>query len=396
MSVVEVRGVSKYYPLGALRLARRRDRAGGGDERFDPVRGLAALSDVSFSVEAGEATALVGSNGAGKTTMLRVLAGVTRPTTGSAKVRGRISALLSLKAGMNPRLSGRENLLLYGALMGFGRKAVEARIPEIVEFSGLGRFVDMPMASYSPGMGTRLAFAAAMHLDANVLLIDEILAVGDPAFQAQALTRMRQHFEAGLTVVFASHNLQAVRTLCSQVVWFEGGRVRMAGPTSEVLPIYQRSCGEGAVETAAAPPPAAGPREVERLELTNALGRARRRFRRGETICVDHRWSSLEAAPGSVLRLVLRDPVRATLVWRSESDASRWAAGLPESGRVTCAIEGLELPARQYTLELGLVGPGEERGSPLARSRLSVYDPDEAAADPQPAAGPALEIVADP
>ncbi len=198
-----------------------------------------SLQDVSLEIGEGETVGIIGRNGAGKTTLLKILARVTRPTAGHAEVRGRIGSLLEVGTGFHPELTGRENIFLNGAILGMRRREIAARFDEMVEFSGVERFLDTPLKHYSSGMQLRLAFSVAAHLEPEVLLVDEVLAVGDAQFQKKCLGKMKDEAAAGRTGVVVSHQLNQVRRLCERVVWLDGGRVRMSGPTAAVVSAYE-------------------------------------------------------------------------------------------------------------------------------------------------------------
>ena len=197
-----------------------------------------ALQDVSFMVPTGELVGIIGRNGAGKTTLLRILARITAPTAGVARVRGRLSALLDVGTGFHDELTGRENMFLSGAILGMSRRDVRARFDEIAAFSGVERFLDTPLKRYSAGMRLRLAFAVAAHLEPDVLVIDEALAVGDAEFQRRCMGRMEDLQRSGRTVVFVSHDLGAIGRLCERALWLDQGRVAFDGPTHETLRRY--------------------------------------------------------------------------------------------------------------------------------------------------------------
>jgi lipopolysaccharide transport system ATP-binding protein len=199
-----------------------------------------ALRDVSFSVGPGEALGIIGANGAGKSTALKLLTRILRPTEGHCRVRGRIGALIEVAAGFHPDLTGRENVYLQGAIMGMRRAEIDRKFDEIVAFSGIAEFIDTPVKRYSSGMNARLGFAVAAHLDPDVLLIDEVLSVGDVAFQERCLTRMRTLLRRGLPLVFVSHNLTAVTGLCTRALVLDHGRVAFDGPPAEAVREYRR------------------------------------------------------------------------------------------------------------------------------------------------------------
>ena len=199
---------------------------------------LWALRDVSFQIQSGEAVGLIGINGAGKSTCLKAISRIITPTTGRIEVNGRVAALLELGAGFHPDLSGRDNIFLSGALAGMRREVMQRRFSEIVEFAELEEFIDLPVKRYSSGMFARLAFAVSIHLEPEVLLVDEVLAVGDQAFQTKCLDRVGELKRQGVTICFVSHAPETVRALCSRAIWFDHGQVKGDGPAETVLSQY--------------------------------------------------------------------------------------------------------------------------------------------------------------
>ncbi len=243
--VVELRGIGKRYRLGE-HLGGATDLKEAMAGRFWQLMGRAparredfwALRDVDLTVAAGESLGVVGRNGAGKSTLLKIVAGVTTPTEGVSRTRGRIGSLLEIGTGFNDELTGRENTFLSGAILGMRRREVAARLDEIVAFAGLDDFVDTPVKRYSSGMYLRLAFAVAAHLEADILLVDEVLAVGDAEFRRKCLAKMSEVESTGRTVLFASHNHEALIELCSKAVWFDEGRVAASGPAATTVREY--------------------------------------------------------------------------------------------------------------------------------------------------------------
>jgi lipopolysaccharide transport system ATP-binding protein len=217
----------------------------GADDGDDVVW---AIRDVSFSVSRGEAVGIVGRNGAGKSTLLKLLSRITEPTEGRAVLRGRVGSLLEVGTGFHPDLTGRDNVYLNGAILGMDRRHVEARFDEIVEFAGVERFIDTPVKRYSSGMYLRLAFAVAAHLEPEILVVDEVLAVGDAQFQRKCLGKMRSVSEEGRTVLFVSHNLTAVRTLCSRALLLRDGRVAVDDTAPRVVSAYMADVSEAVWE----------------------------------------------------------------------------------------------------------------------------------------------------
>ncbi len=220
-------GVTYYPRLGLLRHG-----------RFE------ALRNVSFNLHQGESLGIIGSNGAGKSTLLRVLGGIIRPNRGKLINYGHSVALLSLQLGFDPNLSGRENAILNALLLGFSWRQIRQKLDEIIAFSELGEFIDSPLRTYSTGMRARLGFSVAFHLDPDVLLIDEILGVGDISFQRKSRAEMERKIASDKTVVLVSHSLNDVRKLCNRAIWVERGEIKMDGKASEVVEAYQALVGE--------------------------------------------------------------------------------------------------------------------------------------------------------
>lgn len=202
---------------------------------------LVALDRVAFTVAPGEAFGVVGANGAGKSTLLRIVAGILPPSEGEAVTRGRLAPIIELGTGFELELSGRENVFFNGALLGRSRAEMSARFDEIVDFAGLGEFIDAPLRTYSTGMVARLAFAVATTVDADLLLLDEVLSVGDEAFRGRCERRIDEFRRRGVTILFVSHDLKAVERLCGRALWLERGRSRALGPTAEVVAAYRAS-----------------------------------------------------------------------------------------------------------------------------------------------------------
>ena len=198
-----------------------------------------ALKDIYLDVEQGEIVGVIGRNGAGKTTLLKILTRITKPTCGRADVRGRVGSLLEVGTGFHTELTGRENVYFNGSIMGMRKNEIARKFDEIVEFAGVGKFIDMPLKHYSTGMQTRLAFAVAAHLEPEVLLVDEVLAVGDIEFQKKCLGRMEEVSQRGRTVVLVSHQMTQIRRLCKKAVWLDSGRIHKVGPTAEVTGAYE-------------------------------------------------------------------------------------------------------------------------------------------------------------
>jgi lipopolysaccharide transport system ATP-binding protein len=240
MNVIKVENLSKLYYLGGAKHNSLRDAIAGfvKNPRRDRKNELWALKDVSFEVGDGEALGIIGRNGAGKSTLLKILSRITKPTSGAAEIRGRIGSLLEVGTGFHSELSGRENIFLNGAILGMKRTEIDAKFDEIVAFSEIEKFIDTPVKHYSSGMYMRLAFSVAAHLEPEILIVDEVLAVGDVAFQKKCLNKMRDVGKNGRTVLFVSHDMQAVSRLCSRAIWLRDGHLVKTGETGAVITEY--------------------------------------------------------------------------------------------------------------------------------------------------------------
>jgi lipopolysaccharide transport system ATP-binding protein len=285
---IRIEGLSKAYRVGAAQsapgtfyellsgLLSRGKREGGTHAASE----FLALRDVDLEIAPGEVLGVVGRNGAGKSTLLKILARITAPTAGRVTIRGRVASLLEVGTGFHPELTGRENIFLNATILGMKRAEIERKLDAIIDFSGVEKFIDTPVKRYSSGMYVRLAFAVAAHVDADVLLVDEVLAVGDAEFQKRCLGTMTDVARRGRTVLFVSHNLTALANLCSAGVLLKDGRIAASGPIAEVLDGYTgRGSDTGTIELAAA---RAGQARISRVTVRAADNRAG--WRAGESI----------------------------------------------------------------------------------------------------------------
>jgi len=247
--IIRVQNLSKQYRLGASSYSHDNLREAFAARLRAPLRlksrdahesdqTVSALRNVSFDVAPGEVVGIIGANGAGKSTLLKILSRITEPTSGRAELYGRVGSLLEVGTGFHPELTGRENIFLNGAVLGMKRVEIERRFDEIVAFAEIDRFLDTPVKRYSSGMYMRLAFAVAAHLDPEILLVDEVLAVGDAQFQAKCLGKMSDVARGGRTVLFVSHNLSSILTLCRRSLLIKNGEIGHDGPSSEVITRY--------------------------------------------------------------------------------------------------------------------------------------------------------------
>jgi lipopolysaccharide transport system ATP-binding protein len=304
-TVISVEHVSKVYRLGEIgtgtlahdvnrwwcRLRGKEDpystleevneRHRGGDSEY-----IHALDDVSFQVNRGEVLGLIGRNGAGKSTLLKILSRITAPTKGEIKVRGRIASLLEVGTGFNPEMTGRENIYLNGAILGMRKREIDRKLDEIIEFAGVERYIETPVKRYSSGMYVRLAFAVAAHLEPEILIVDEVLAVGDAEFQKKCLGKMKDVAGHGRTVLFVSHNLGAIRSLCSRAILINQGQICSDGEPARVLRTYGEEIQRAASGMVCAVPP-----ELQNEVYVESVGVETPGGARSVMLTVGDRWS---------------------------------------------------------------------------------------------------------
>ncbi|MDD5528276.1 MAG: ABC transporter ATP-binding protein [Patescibacteria group bacterium] len=245
--IIEIKNLAKKYKIGARKERYITLRDGLVNFFLHPLAAIKAmkknefwaLKGVDISINQGEAVGIIGANGAGKSTLLKILSRITPPTEGEVRISGRVSSLLEVGTGFNSELTGRENIYLNGAILGMGKKEIETKMENIIEFSGVGKFIDTAIKYYSSGMSVRLAFSIAAHLDPDILIVDEVLAVGDADFQKKCLGKMDEVVKkSGRTIIFVSHNMDAIESLCDRVVWLKEGKVAGDGSADEMIEKY--------------------------------------------------------------------------------------------------------------------------------------------------------------
>jgi ABC-type polysaccharide/polyol phosphate transport system ATPase subunit len=333
---IQTENLGKLFRLGVgaarydtLREALARAVRPGRDNRRD----LWALRGLDLEVERGEALGIVGPNGAGKTTLLRILARITYPTEGVARTRGTVGSLLDVGTGFHPELTGRENVFLSGAVLGMRRREIRARFDEIVEFSGVERFLDTPVKRYSAGMRLRLAFAVAAHLEPPIVVVDEVLAVGDSAFREKCMGKMAEMGRRDRTVLFVSHDLGAITRLCSRAVWLEGGHIQSDGPAREVVSSYLARVTPGQLLDAEfGTEPSAGV-AVQRVTVRDAAtGQVLTEPERGQLFSIEMAFEVREAIPDMTFALILVDEQGVIIIDTDVSDRPDGGAPFREPG----------------------------------------------------------------
>jgi lipopolysaccharide transport system ATP-binding protein len=300
MNVIEVNNISKKFRLGAS-TGDLRERVGSLFSRKsredDAARDFWALRDISFNVAQGESFGIIGHNGSGKSTLLKLLTGIYKPTSGTFKMHGRISALIEVGAGFHPDLTGRENVYLNGSVLGLKRREIDKLFDEIIAFSELEQFIDTPVKRYSSGMYMRLGFAVAAHVDPEIVLVDEVLAVGDESFQKKAMTKMLSLRKQGKTIMFVSHGMDSIAAMCDKVMLLSHGNLLASGEPEEVISAYRTSVqlsDKKRNQQSKYPltEEAEGTKDVEILEvrLLNASGEETDRVRLGDSVRVNCRY----------------------------------------------------------------------------------------------------------
>jgi ABC-type polysaccharide/polyol phosphate transport system ATPase subunit len=308
-----------------------------------------ALRDVSFEVAPGTTFALVGHNGSGKSTMLKCLAKILRPDEGRVAVEGKMSALLELGAGFHPELSGRENVYLNGAILGLTKRELDRKFDDIVGFAGLDRFIDSPVKNYSSGMYVRLGFSVAINVDPDVLLIDEVLAVGDEEFQRKCLERVTDLREAGKTIVVVTHSLTTVRSLCDHAVWLDRGVVRDAGSANDVADAYLGNVQADMQAIEAADPESRWSQlRITDVELLDTRGGAVTQVRTGDTVTFRLHYETSEPVRNPVFSFAVTTPDGVLVTGPNTREAEVWVDKVEGAGHVDLRVDRLLLLLGSY------------------------------------------------
>ena len=356
--------------------------------RVPPREEFWALRDITFSLRRGEVLGLVGLNGAGKSTLLKILSRVTVPTTGSFVVRGRLGALIEIGAGFHPELTGRENVFLNGAIMGMSRREVQSKFDRIVAFAEVERFIDTPIKHYSSGMQMRLGFAVAAHTDPDVLLIDEILAVGDASFQAKCLNKLAELKEQDKTIILCSHNLSNITDHSKTVLWLDRGRVRMLDEADAVVDAYLEhvTAAMSAEEESAHGPQADAaqrPASIHQVVTKDGGEEPQTRFDRGDRVLIDITYSAIQPLPGAVFGVSVHDvhgyPLGGVV---TDPDSVKITAPV-DDGVLRLTLDPILFNRGAYTLSAHITDPKVKRYYDLKRrvARLVVDGPRAATRD---------------
>jgi lipopolysaccharide transport system ATP-binding protein len=365
MNPVTLSHVWKQYQIGlrhhslrdAIPSLLRRLRGGNGAAIGDDGI-LWALRDVSFSVSQGQTLGIIGRNGAGKSTVLKLLSGISKQTKGTLAVKGKLAALIEVGAGFHPDLTGRENVFLNGAILGLKRQEIRRLFDQIVAFSELERFIDTPVKRYSSGMYVRLGFAIAAHVDPDVLLIDEVLAVGDLAFQQKCLQRIHDLKQMGKTMIFISHNLSSVQRICDRAILLNSGQVVAEGPTSDVIRTYRQQVVEAEQQRFAAARRRAGesvrrgPLQIEAVRLRNQAGEVADTFEPGDQMTLEIAYACTRSisSPSVTVRIERLDGLLCHVASSGRDEA---ALPMPHGqGTLSLTYQAINLLPNGYRVEV--------------------------------------------
>ncbi|MGQ0732040.1 MAG: ABC transporter ATP-binding protein [Acidobacteriota bacterium] len=336
---------------------------GRADEVHSATRGrvdanIYALRDVSIDIPRGEGLGIIGRNGAGKTTLLKLISRVTWPTSGRVRVAGHVVSLIELGAGFHPELTGRENVYLGAGLFGLTRREIDRQFSAIVQFADVERLIDTPMKRYSSGLYARLGFSVAIHSNPDIVLVDEVLSVGDAAFRRRALEALRGLIGAGKTVLFISHDMWNVRRLCSRILWMDEGRARAYGPAGEMAERYMEEVNLQAManEQTALQSHRGGTGEIRyaAVEVVDASGRASGLFQPGDTMVVRARYRAEQQVPRPIFQIAIVDVDTGVVVSTASSTAAQVPAEVHGAGVIECRFPRLALRPRHYVLRLSI------------------------------------------
>lgn len=318
----------------------------------DPISEFWALRDVGFEVSHGENVGVIGLNGAGKSTLLKILSRITEPTSGHATVDGRVGALLEVGTGFHKELTGRENTFLYGSILGMKREEVARKFDAIVEFSGVSRYIDTPIKRYSSGMTVRLAFAVAAHLEPDILFLDEVLAVGDLAFQRKCIAFAKELQQRDATILFVSHNMFSIKTMCERVIYMREGSIAYDGPVDEGIEVYERDCRLTVLPGHGLPEPDKWPLYITECEIADATGAPRSMFDLGERMRIRLVYEVRRAveSPIFLVSFVRADGVT-VCTYSTEIDGIEMGT-VADDGFVQLDLPPLKLVAEMYSVHV--------------------------------------------
>ena len=360
---VSARGLGKAYTIShkprETTLAETLLRRLANPFQADQKEVIWPLRDVSFEIQRGDIVGVIGRNGAGKSTLLKILSRITEPTAGEARIRGRVGSLIEVGTGFQPELTGRENIYLNGAILGMRRAEIDRRFDEIVDFSGVEKFLDTPVKRYSSGMYVRLAFAVAAHLETDILIVDEVLSVGDSEFQNKCLGRIGEVANDGRTVLFVSHNVATLEALCTSGLFFEKGRVVSQGPLREVLEDYHRVMRPESLEAGQPAGRLAGRyKHFRALEMLDASGRPARILPMGSPLQLRLAFETAQPMAYPIFEIQFRNSAGQTVLSVRSPRTAGEIKRLEGRSEITCNIDRLPFAPGDYSVSLELQQAG--------------------------------------
>lgn len=381
MAAIEIQNLKKSFRLYADRGQSLKEKLLSPERRRYQTRTV--LDGISLTVQAGEAIGLVGKNGCGKSTLLKLMSRILYPDSGSVKLCGRVSSLIELGAGFHPDMTGRENIFTNASIFGLTHQEIEARLDEIIEFSEMQDFIDTPVRTYSSGMYMRLAFSVAIHVGADILLIDEILAVGDAAFQAKCFERLMEIKASGTTIVIVSHSMAQLERICDRTIWIEDGRIRMEGAPNEVHPKYLEEMGKRRQLSVSAAPKqetaeqSGSPAKWKDICLLNEQGERIDKFRTGDTVILQLTYEAdPERAEEALVGLALYRADKALCYGTNTQRERMQPLKLNKTGVIRCRFAPMNLIAGTYWFDAGLRRMDMFAYDYAAQAvRFTVYDP---------------------
>lgn len=381
MAAIEIENLKKSFRIYADRGQSLKEKLLSADRRRYQERTV--LDGISMKVEPGEAIGLVGKNGCGKSTLLKLMSRILYPDSGSVRLSGRVSSLIELGAGFHPDMTGRENIFTNASIFGLTHQEIEARLDEIIEFSEMQDFIDTPVRTYSSGMYMRLAFSVAIHVGADILLIDEILAVGDAAFQAKCFERLMEIKASGTTIVIVSHSMAQLERICDRTIWIENGKIRMEGAPNEVHPLYLEDMGKRRQLSASAAPkperegPSESPAKWKDICLLNEQGERIDKFRTGDTVTLQMTYEAdPDHAEEALVGLALYRADKALCYGTNTQRERMQPVQLRQRGVIRCTFAPMNLIAGTYWFDVGLRRMDMFAYDYAAQAvRFTVYDP---------------------
>jgi len=347
--IIEVQNISKVFNIGKKPKDLRNAISNIFKFKSNITDELIALDNISFNINEGEVFGIIGPNGSGKSTLLKILSKITYPTSGRAILRGRISSLLEVGTGFHHELTGRENIYLNGSILGMSKKEIKAKFDEIVDFSGIEKFIDTPVKHYSSGMYVRLAFSVAAHLEPEILLVDEVLSVGDMNFRKKSMGKMNEVANSGRTVVLVSHNLGIINNLCQNGIYLQGGKILNSGSIKGVVESYQNNYKPNTNKLVTFSSKHIEVKNIEIVSLSNGESSI---ISCGDDVEIQIKFSTFEKLKNLLVKIIIRDKNKQTLFSCNNKFYNNIFEEVPKNGTISCFIPKLSLNTGEYSVDL--------------------------------------------